>query len=177
MVGERTITYGELHARSSQVANALRAAGVGFGDRVAFVEKNGAEFFELTYGLTKLGAVIVPVNWRLAAPEMLQIIEDAGAAVVVVGVGVLRPHRGHRGPSSRSVHTIVAVGSHSRWAAFDDWVGGQPGDDPGVTTGPDDVALQLYTSGTTGLPKGVMLKNSNFFSLMSTMAQGVAIHR
>ena len=85
VVGERTITYAKLHARSSQVANTLRAAGVGFGDRVAFVEKNGAEFFELTYGLTKLGAVIVPVNWRLSAPEMLQIIEDAGAAIVVVG--------------------------------------------------------------------------------------------
>src|ERR1700754_3960210 len=85
VVGERTISFAELDARSSQAANAFRAAGVGFGDRVAFVEKNGIEFFDVTYGLAKLGAVIVPVNWRLAAPEMLQIIDDAGAAVVVVG--------------------------------------------------------------------------------------------
>ena len=170
VVGERTITYGELHTRSSQVANTLRAAGVGFGDRVAFVDKNGAEFFELTYGLTKLGAVIVPVNWRLAAPEMLQIIEDAGAVVVVVGSEFF-DHIEAIEDRLTKVHTIVAVGNHGRWAAFDDWIGGQPTDDPGVTTGSDDVALQLYTSGTTGLPKGVMLKNSNFFSLMSTMAQ------
>ena len=63
----------------------MRAAGIGFGDRVAFVEKNGAEFFETVCGLGKLGAVGVPVNWRLAAPEMRHIIDDAQARVVVVG--------------------------------------------------------------------------------------------
>ena len=170
VVGERTVTFGELGARSSQVANALRAAGVGFGDRVAFVEKNGAEFFEVTYGLTKLGAVIVPVNWRLAAPEMLQIIEDAGTAVVVVGSEFFG-HIEAIEDRLTKVHTIVAVGAHERWPAFDDWIAGQPAEDPGITTDSDDVALQLYTSGTTGLPKGVMLTNGNFFSLMSNITE------
>ena len=166
VMGERIVTYGELHARSSQAANAFWAAGVGFGDRVAFVEKNGVEFFEVTYGLAKLGAVVVPVNWRLAPPEMLQIIDDAGAAVVVVGSEFLG-HIEAIADELTSVHTILAVGHHDRWQAFDDWIADQPTDDPGVATGPDDIALQLYTSGTTGLPKGVMLKNSNFFSLVS----------
>ena len=79
LVGERQITFAELDERSSRAAKAFRAAGVGFGDRVAFIEKNGAEYFEVTFGLAKLGAVCVPVNWRLAPPEMLQIIEDAHA--------------------------------------------------------------------------------------------------
>ncbi len=70
IVGDATITYGELDARSSRVAQAFAHAGVGFGDRVAFIERNGAEFFEVMFGLAKLGAVGVPVNWRLAAPEM-----------------------------------------------------------------------------------------------------------
>ena len=98
---------------------------MGFGDRVAFVEKNGAEFFEVTYGLAKLGAVIVPVNWRLAAPEMLQIIEDAGAAVVVVGPEFFG-HIEAIEDRLAKVHTIVAVGTHDRWPAFDDWIAGQP---------------------------------------------------
>ena len=105
-VGDRTITFAELDARSSQVANAFQAAGVISGDRVAFIEKNGAEFFEVVYGLAKLGAVNVAVNWRLAPPEMLHIIEDAGADRRG-GLGVLRPHRGHRGPATK-VRTIVA---------------------------------------------------------------------
>jgi long-chain acyl-CoA synthetase len=78
VVGDHIITFAQLDARSSQAAQAFRAAGVGFGDRVAFIEKNCAEFFEVICGLAKLGAIGVPVNWRLAPPEMLHIVEDAG---------------------------------------------------------------------------------------------------
>lgn len=154
-VGDRTVTFGELDSRSSQAAQAFRAAGVEHGDRVAFIEKNGAEFFEVTFGLSKLGAVCVAVNWRLAAPEMLQIIEDAKAQVVVVGpdfYGHVEAIEDQLG----DVHTIVAIGAHDRWPAFDAWIADHPAEDPGVETTGDDVAFQLYTSGTTGLPKGVM---------------------
>ncbi|MDZ4265597.1 MAG: AMP-binding protein, partial [Mycobacterium sp.] len=74
IVGDHTITFGELDARSSRAAQAFARAGVGFGDKVAFIERNGAEFFDVAFGLAKLGAVGVPVNWRLAAPEMAHII-------------------------------------------------------------------------------------------------------
>ncbi len=168
-VGERTVSFAELDARSNQVANALAATGVGLGDRVAFIEKNCAEFFEVTYGLAKLGAVIVPVNWRLAAQEMLQIISDAGASVVVVGPEFFG-HIEAIEDRLTKVHTTIAVGAHDRWPAFDDWISDRPATDPGVRTGPEDVALQLYTSGTTGLPKGVMLTNANFFGLLSSIA-------
>ena len=67
--GERTITFGELDRRSNQVAAALAAAGVG-EDRVAFIDKNSPEWFEVTFATAKLGAVNVSVNWRLAPPEM-----------------------------------------------------------------------------------------------------------
>jgi len=159
VVGDRTITYGELDARSSATAQAFAHAGVGFGDRVAFVERNGAEFFDVTFGLAKLGAVGVPVNWRLAAPEMAHIIADAGASVVVVGqdfVGHLEAIEGDLGAE------IVVIGTHDRWPAFEGWVAAQAAVDPGVVTGPDDLVLLMYTSGTTGLPKGVMLSNANY---------------
>src|SRR3954470_15157178 len=135
VVGGRPITFAELDARSNQAAQAFRAAGVGFGDRVAFIEKNGAEFFEVMCALAKLGAVGVPVNWRLAAPEMLHIIEDAQAKVAVVGSEFF----GHvEAIEDRLTTSIVAIGDHARWPGFAEWVADQPVEDPGVTTQSDD---------------------------------------
>jgi long-chain acyl-CoA synthetase len=171
-IGDRTVTFGELHARSSQVAQALAAAGVSAGDRVAFIDKNGPEWFEVTFALAKLGAVNVSVNWRLAPAEMLQIIDDAHAEVVIVGPEFVGHVEKIEGELPR-VHTIVAIAAagagapgekaHERWPEYEAWVAPHPADDPGIEpTGPD-VTFQLYTSGTTGLPKGVMLTNDNFF--------------
>src|SRR5690349_8468342 len=85
VAGGRSLTFGELDRRSNQVAQGLRSAGVRSGDRVAFVDKNGLEWFEVTFALAKLGAVNVSVNWRLAPVEMAQIIDDAHATAVFVG--------------------------------------------------------------------------------------------
>jgi long-chain acyl-CoA synthetase len=163
IVDGREVSFGELDRRSSQAAQALRAAGVGAGDRVAFIDRNGLAFFDVTFGLAKLGAVNVAVNWRLAAPEMATIIEDAEAEVVIVGPDFVGHVEKIAGGLSR-VHTIVAIGGHETWPDYDAWIGGQPAEDPGVVSAGDDIAFQLYTSGTTGLPKGVMLTNDNFFS-------------
>ncbi|KUI44244.1 long-chain fatty acid--CoA ligase [Mycobacterium sp. IS-1590] len=167
IAGERTATFGDLDTRSNRVAQALRAAGVGFGDRVAFIEKNGIEFFEVACALSKLGAVVVPVNWRLAPPEMLHIIDDAGARVVIVGAEFF----GHvEAIEDRLTALVVAVGEHPRWPEFDRWIEPHPAEDPCVTTQPDDIAFLMYTSGTTGSPKGVMLTNDNYFCKASGIA-------
>ncbi len=160
----RTISFGELDARSSRVANALAAAGVREQHRVAFVDKNGPAFFELVFGLGKLNAVIVAVNWRLAPAEMAQIIGDAQAEIVIVGPEFVA-HIEKVRDELTNVRTIVAIGGHEQWEDYEAWLGAQQAIDPGADTAPDDVALQLYTSGTTGLPKGVMLTNDNFFGM------------
>ena len=157
-----SVSYGELDRRSSQVANALRSAGVQAGDRVAFIDKNGLEWFEVTFGLAKIGAVNVSVNWRLAPAEMAQVIGDAQAHVVIVGTEFFG-HIEKVAAELPSVETIIAIGAHDDWPAYADWAGAQAADDPGVQATSGDVAFQLYTSGTTGLPKGVMLTNANFF--------------
>jgi long-chain acyl-CoA synthetase len=169
----RTVPFGELYERSQRVAQALKAVGVGHDDRVAFVDKNGVEWFEVTFGLALLGAVNVSVNWRLAAPEMAQIVDDARAGVLIVGpefVGHVEKIAG----DLATVHTIVAIGGaaadHDGWVDYEDFVGGADAVDPGASPGPSDVAFQLYTSGTTGLPKGVMLTNDNFFKGVAGIA-------
>ena len=165
IAGEHTLTFGELDARSSRLAQALRAAGVEFGDRVAFIEKNGIEFFEVVCALSKLGAVMVPVNWRLAPPEIQHIVDDAGARVVIVGAQFVAHVEGIEGV------TAVAIGEHPRWPRYDDWLESQPAQDPCAPTGPDDVAFLMYTSGTTGAPKGVMLTNDNYFCKATGIAE------
>jgi long-chain acyl-CoA synthetase len=159
---DRSISFAELDERSSRIANALADAGVAEQDRVAFIDKNGPEFFEVNFGLGKVNAVNVGVNWRLAPTEMAQIINDARAKIVVVGPDFV-PHVEKIEDELGTVRKIVAIGGHGRWDDYEDWLGGFDAVDPGATAGPQDVALQLYTSGTTGLPKGVMLTNDNFF--------------
>jgi long-chain acyl-CoA synthetase len=165
----RSVTFGDLDASANRVARALAGAGVAAGDRVAFIEKNGLEWFEVTFGLAKLGAVNVAVNWRLAPAEMAQIIDDAQAQVVIVGPEFVA-HIEKVEEQLGRVHTIVAIGGHDRWHDYASWVGDDPADDPGYTPGGDEVAFQLYTSGTTGLPKGVMLTNDNFFGNIGGIA-------
>jgi acyl-CoA synthetase (AMP-forming)/AMP-acid ligase II len=161
----RDLTYRELDLVSNRVANALLAAGVGRGDRIAFLDKNTLELFELVFGAAKVGAVVCPVNWRLAPAEIAHIVNDADAKVVVVGndfFGVLDACE----PDLTSSPLILAVGGHPRHPELGDWRDPHSDEDPQLETSPDDVVVQFYTSGTTGLPKGVMLTSTNLLALV-----------
>ena len=163
--GERIITYGEMDHRTSAVARGLLEAGVGAGDRVAFLDKNSPEYFEVLFGGAKVNAVNVAVNWRLAPREMEFIINDAQAKVLVVSADFF-PHLEEFESKLTTVKKIVVLGQHARHEEYETWVCRQATDDPGVQAGADDVAIQLYTSGTTGLPKGAMLTNRNLGTLV-----------
>jgi long-chain acyl-CoA synthetase len=163
---DRRVTWVQLHARSCQVANMLADNGVGSGDRVAFLDKNGIEHFEVFYGASLLNAVCVDVNWRLAAPEVEYVVNDSLAKVLVVGVDFL-PILDAIASGLTSVTKILVIDGHDHaYADYGAEVAASPTTDPGATQGDDDVAFQLYSSGTTGRPKGVLLTNANFFGLL-----------
>ncbi len=81
----RRLTYSEIDLRANQVANAMRELGILKGDRVAVLMMNGIEYYESFMGLAKIGAVIVPLNWRLVADELKYILKDAGAKALIYG--------------------------------------------------------------------------------------------
>src|SRR5262245_31631179 len=163
--GARTISYAEMDQASSRVAQALAADGVGPQDRVAFIDKNGPEYFEVLFGGGKINAVNVAVNWRLAPPEIEYTVNDAEAKVLFVGPEFF-PHVEQIEGKLHTVRKIVALGPHGHHEGYAEWVGRWSADDPGGMSAPDDVAMQLYTSGTTGLPKGAMLANRNLGAIL-----------
>ena len=163
VLGDRTMTWAELDERSSRVAQALRASGVEPGDRVAILDKNSLEYFDLVFGAAKLNAVLVAVNWRLAPPEAAFIVNHATAKVLVVGDDLVPLLEGFE-KDLTTVDQILVIGGHDRHGDYEAWVQAQEAVDPQLASGPDDVAFQYYSSGTTGLPKGVMLTNGACFA-------------
>ncbi len=173
VLGEDSRTFGQMLASSAQVANALTAAGVGPQDRVAFIDKNSVEYFEVLFGGTMINAVNVAVNWRLAAPEMAYVVNDAHSKVLFVHTDFIDQLNAMRGDLT-TVETIVVMGDASLAGEgdvmFADFIAGQSTDDPGVVAAPGDVGLQLYTSGTTGHPKGAQITNANFAAVVDAAA-------
>ncbi|MGE3651923.1 MAG: AMP-binding protein, partial [Reyranellaceae bacterium] len=159
-------TYGELDRRANQVANGLIAAGLKPQSRVAHLDKSNGVFFELLYGCAKSNTVMVSVNWRLAAPEIAHIVNDAEAEILFVGEEYFPVVEKIRA-ELRSVRTIVAFsGAHPAFEAYTQWRDRQSDVDPKLPIDPEDVAVQFYTSGTTGLPKGAQITNANLLQLL-----------
>lgn len=152
--GEQRLSFGGLHQRSSRLANALVDAGVGPGDRVAVVLGNGIEFFEIAFGVSKADATLVALNWRLSPPELAAILADAQPSLLIVDPDFAGkvPGVNERGSDMR----VVTLGDD-----YEEQLSVASPEDPDVASAPDNVMLVLYSSGTTGRPKGVMLTNAN----------------
>ena len=158
----RTTTWRELDNRVATLAGALSRRGVAFGDRVLILMLNRAEFIESFLAINKLGAIAVPVNFRMTPPEIAFLVSDCQAKVVITEAVLANVATAVRDIDTTLTTVVVAGGAtEENVIGYDDLMveDGTPADAVDIPN--DSAALIMYTSGTTGRPKGAVLTHTN----------------
>ncbi|MCB1005728.1 MAG: long-chain fatty acid--CoA ligase [Acidimicrobiales bacterium] len=159
-----TTTYAQMAARSAALAAGLRALGARPGDVVGLLSYNCPELLEALFAANHLGGVAMPINWRLAAPEVRYLLEHSGATALVCDAELLElADAATAGLEGSLARVAIGADAPAGWLALPDVrAAGEDDADPAwVPAAPDDVHRLMYTSGTTGRPKGVMLSHAN----------------
>ncbi len=175
---ERTLTYREWNARACRLGNALTGLGLAHGDRVAVLAYNRLEWAEIYAAVAKAGLVAVPINFRLTAPEVQFIVEDCAVAAILVEdrlADVIDEIRGALAlPDDRYV-LIGEAANRPGYRAYENLVAGGADTEPGQTAAPGDIWCLMYTSGTTGRPKGAIRnhESSAMIALMTAVELGL----
>ncbi len=156
--GDRLIHYDEALSMANRVANALIASGLKKGDRIAYLSKNSLEYPVFLFGASKAGTPPVSLNYRLAPPEWSYIINDAGAKALFVSPHYVDAINSIRG-DLESIEKFIVIDHEpvDGYDAFHPWIEKQEDSAPDREILPEDDLYQMYTSGTTGHPKGAVL--------------------
>ncbi len=170
---DKKTTYGALDSLSNQVAQGLIADDVKPDGRIGYMGRNNDLYFELLIGAFKARAVVVGVNWRLAAPEVAYVLNDSKTEILYVTEDFysLIESIQDQCPALRKI--IAIEGGHTSWPSFEEWRDQFPAEDPKLAHEDQDDVIQLYTSGTTGHPKGVQITNSNYRSIAEQASSGM----
>lgn len=167
-LGETT-TWKQTSDRMEAFAAALARRGVGFGDRVLLLTLNRPEVVISVFGINRIGAIAVPINVRLTPPEIAYIVDDADADILIVEAP-LAPLVGAVAQATDRIRRVIVIGDagegQESWA---DLVAEDPGDFQAPDVPEDTTCLIMYTSGTTGRPKGAMLDHGNLFAQALTL--------
>ena len=158
---DRSWSWAAWDDRVRRAAGGLRALGVGRGDVVAFLDKNHPACVEVSLAAGSLGAANAIVNWRSAGDEVEYAVNDSGARVLFVGTELMPVVSSVRDRLARVEHVIEVTPDGGPADAYETWLAGSEPLARPETTDPEDVCLVMYSSGTTGRPKGVMLTHTN----------------
>ena len=167
----RSTTFADFDRHTDRVAAALLAEGLNKGDRIAYVGKNSDHYFELLFGAAKAGVVLAPIGWRLAPREIAYILGDAEARMVFVGPELLAHVRDVAVLMLDQPVVVAMEANEYGHPTFEAWRDACPAASVPAPVTPADVAVQLYTSGTTGRPKGAMLTHSNILATRRLAAE------
>ncbi|HTO69368.1 MAG TPA: long-chain-fatty-acid--CoA ligase [Myxococcota bacterium] len=171
----RRFTFAELDRRANRTANFLaRELGVKKGERVALLLMNSPEYFESFFAIAKLGAVCVPLNWRLVADELQFILKDSGSRTLIYGGEFAQTVAELEKRRATEIRHWVQVGDEPKRADFalsyDALQQAASAEEPSVPAADDDLLYIMYTSGTTGLPKGAVHTHSTAMWGVMTIA-------
>lgn len=164
----RQLSYGELNAQANRLANALKANGVQRGDRVSLYLPNIPRFAVCYLAAMKVGAIAVSINSIFKSEEVKYIVNDSGSVVLFTAGDLLHFVPRAECPTLRRV--VVCEGEAQGNVSLDDWLGKGASGGGAADMQPDDPAVLLYTSGTTGFPKGATLTHGNVVSNMYATA-------
>jgi fatty-acyl-CoA synthase len=160
--GSETVTYQGMLDRAAAVAAGLDARGVSTGDVVGLLSYNSIEFLTTIFAVNYLGAIAMPVNWRLAAAELRFILDHSEARALVCDDALIDlANQATAGLEGDLVRVCVSPGKVEAWERFSDLGADSPVRPPRAQVEGDDIHRLMYTSGTTGRPKGVMLTHAN----------------
>lgn len=158
ILGDRAITYREAQDEVNRLANAFIGAGLQPGDRMAMLSKNSIEYAFMYFAASKAGVVPVPVNYRLAEQQWAYVMNDAQAKLVMVSAAYVDAVNGFRNELENATTFIsVGAGSVDGWLDYQSWIADCPMTPPDRYVRDEDDVYQMYTSGTTGHPKGAVL--------------------
>lgn len=167
----KNFTYADMNDRANRAAQAFLELGLKPGDRVAWLARNVATFWDALLGAAKIGVVMTPINWRLAPPEVVQIMNDAEPVLFVGETMFVEPLKdvdAYAPPRTFHLETMDDK-------CFDCLIDRQEPVEPDYAPDTDDVLVQLYTSGTTGLPKGVLLTNRCYYEVGEAGLKGEVV--
>jgi len=153
----KELTYSELDIRSNKLAEWLQKNGVGKGDRVAILSQNCAEFFELEFACAKIGAIELPLNWRLTKPELEYILNDSTPTVLIYDSGFLDISLELQ--KDCQIKESLQIDNEDLSSQYEIALKESNGKYEEVPTTHDDLIMIMYTSGTTGHPKGAMINH------------------
>lgn len=172
--GALRFTYAEFGARCDRWSAALARLGVHAGDRVAYIAPNTHAQLESFYAVPQLGAVLVPINYRLTGEDFAYIIGHSGATVVCVHEDYLALVDSIRESLSQVQHFVALEGTRDGWLDYESLLAGAPTDFPRADVKESDLLTINYTSGTTSRPKGVMITHRNAY--MNVVGTLIHIH-